>query len=97
MQERSMESRKKEKYTPTLRQSLNNAHEQRTGMQIIAVLRPTSLAKVIVLIATKTQKLCLSRPNPTIDHYTKQRPQVLYTAIIDTFYSVVSLRTIFRK
>jgi len=93
-----MESRKKEKYTPRLRQSLDNAHEQRTGMQIKAVLRPTSLAKVIVLIATKTQKLlCLSRQHPTIDHYTKQRPQVLYTAIIDTFYSVISLRTIFRK
>ena len=33
---------KKEKYTPSLRQSLNNAHEQHTGMQIKAVLRPTS-------------------------------------------------------
>jgi len=70
-----MESRKKEKYTPSLRQSLNNAHEQRTSVQIKAVLRPTSLAKVIVLIATKTQKLCqqsTTRQNKDHKYYVLQ-------------------------
>ena len=39
-----------------------------------------SLGGLLVLSCTTSRML-----HPTIDHYTKQRPQVLYTAIIDTF------------